>query len=46
MTAPLMLRVLDSKPMSSAGAPNEFRIYGSTKLLNAKNAPAPTEPPE
>src|SRR3981081_1088515 len=34
MTAPSMLRVLDSRPMSRSGAPNDFKIDGSTKLLN------------
>ena len=34
MTAPSMLRVLDRSPMSRSGAPNDFKIGGSTKLLN------------
>src|SRR5216683_2374243 len=33
MTAPSMLRVLESRPMSRSGAPNDFKIGGSTKLL-------------
>ena len=46
ITTPSMLRVLESSPVSRPGAPKLLRIGGSTKLLNAKKAPAPIEPAE
>ncbi len=46
MTTPSMLLVLESSPVSRSGAPAPFRIVGSTKLLNAKKAPAPIDPAE
>ena len=44
MIAPSMLRVLESRPVRRSPAPAAFSSWGSTKLLNAKNAPAPTDP--
>src|SRR6266508_660718 len=46
MTTPSILRVLESRPVMRSGAPAAFRASGRRKLLNAKKAPAPTEPAE
>jgi hypothetical protein len=44
--APSMLRVLESSPVSRSLAPAALSSWGNTKLLKAKNAPAPIDPAE
>jgi len=46
MTTPSMLRVEESRPVRRSPAPAALRSCGRTKLLKAKNAPAPMEPAE
>ena len=46
ITTPSMLRVDASRPVRRSPAPAALRSCGRTKLLKAKNAPAPIDPAE